>query len=917
MSEASAPSRTRQAGVMAVTAILVLGLAAPPLVEGAIIPRREAASPTLQPRSVSAKPARTVIPPGYSDRSLHLKLVEGSTVRLRNNQLVDIEGLSVGDLHGVLDGYPGVTIGRLFSRSEEVLERQKRRIEMKSGREQADKNLYFRLRIPEGASLGALIDDLNSLAMVEIAYPEPLPMPMPVTPDFEDQQGYRDPAPDGIDADTATEVCGARGSAITVADIEYSWNLSHEDLGSAAGALVPNQTPVDPFGDNDHGTAVLGEMVSGDNGFGVTGIIHQAGVIVVNANNDEDGYDLADSIDIAHANLAAGDVLLIEQQISGPNGCNNGVSGCVAVEWVEAYYDAIVAATSDGIIVVEAAGNGAENLDDGATYGTPFPDGRADSGAIIVGSGGSCINPERSRRPSSTFGARVNLQGWGECVVTTGYGTLQGGPVNEWYASGFNGTSSASPIVAGAAGALSSAAQTLLGGPPSPTGVRATLMATGTAQNTGAGTLAGNIGPMPDLKAALATVETVAPVLTCPASVVEECTSPAGAIVTYSVTATDDCDPTPTTTCTPPSGSLFPIAVTPTICESLDAVDNTGTCSFNVTVQDTTDPVLVCPDDITVECTGNCGIEASDPQLAGFFAGVMVSDVCDSSPTLVNDAPSFFMLGATPVTWTATDDHMNSTTCTAIVTVEDTIPPEITASLSRTTLWPPNHKLVEIAATVEVFDICDPNAGFVLTSITSDEPENGLGDGDTAPDIVDADFGTADTSFQLRSERSGTGDGRTYTITYTASDKSGNTTPVVVEVVVPHNRSGSALASSGFTKNGRGFQAGASEFSLIVPSTPLLDARAINAEGAMVGNHAGAVRPARHAVADFTGDGLVDLRLVYPVTAVREIGAAGNRSDSIGLHYERASDHSAYLVADIFALGKPLSLKERQKIAPR
>jgi hypothetical protein len=86
-----------------------------------------------------------------------------------------------------------------------------------------------------------------------------------------------------------------------------------------------------------------------------------------------------------------------------------------------------------------------------------------------------------------------------------------------------------------------------------------------------------------------------------------------------------------------------------------------------------------------------------------------------------------------------------------------------------------------------VDDICDPHPTFVLTSITSNEPDNGLGDGDTPGDIQGADFGTADTSFKLRAERSGNLTGRVYTIVYTASDKSGNTSTATVRVLVPHN----------------------------------------------------------------------------------------------------------------------------------
>ncbi len=215
------------------------------------------------------------------------------------------------------------------------------------------------------------------------------------------------------------------------------------------------------------------------------------------------------------------------------------------------------------------------------------------------------------------------------------------------------------------------------------------------------------------------------------------------------------------------------------------------TDTVSITVVDTIPPVITCPSNITVECTGNCGIDKDDPQLTAFFAGASATDICDATPTITDDAPSFIMLGTTTVTFTARDADGNSATCTADVNVQDTIKPTISVVLNRVTLRPPNHKLMDIGAVVTVYDICDPNPTFVLTSITSNEPDNGLGDGDTAGDIQGASFGTADTSFKLRSERSGTGTGRVYTIVYTASDKSGNTQTATVRVVVPHNANAS------------------------------------------------------------------------------------------------------------------------------
>jgi hypothetical protein len=209
----------------------------------------------------------------------------------------------------------------------------------------------------------------------------------------------------------------------------------------------------------------------------------------------------------------------------------------------------------------------------------------------------------------------------------------------------------------------------------------------------------------------------------------------------------------------------------------------------SITVVDTTPPVLVCPANVTVECTQGGGTPANDPQLAPFFAGASATDVCDPSPSLVNNAPAFFPVGQTSVTFTATDDDGNESTCQRTVTVQDTTPPVITVTLNHSVLWPPNHRLVDIVASVTVTDICDPNSTFVLTSITSSQPENGTGDGDTAPDIVGAALGTPDTEFQVRAERQENDPaGRLYTITYTAMDGSGNTAQAVVHVLVLHHQ---------------------------------------------------------------------------------------------------------------------------------
>lgn len=123
------------------------------------------------------------------------------------------------------------------------------------------------------------------------------------------------------------------------------------------------------------------------------------------------------------------------------------------------------------------------------------------------------------------------------------------------------------------------------------------------------------------------------------------------------------------------------------------------------------------------------------------------------------------------------------------VSVSDETPPEIDASVSPTNLWPPNHMLETITANVTASDNCG-DVTVALDSIVSDEPDNGtgIGDGNTVNDIQNAAFGTEDLMFDLRSERDKEQDGRTYTITYEASDGSENTATDEATVHVPHDQ---------------------------------------------------------------------------------------------------------------------------------
>lgn len=201
----------------------------------------------------------------------------------------------------------------------------------------------------------------------------------------------------------------------------------------------------------------------------------------------------------------------------------------------------------------------------------------------------------------------------------------------------------------------------------------------------------------------------------------------------------------------------------------------------------------------TATIVDDCGANANDvsvqvfKQANNFTAGPPVFNAVQTSATTVSVTGSVLVsnVSSSPAVLSievSGKDACNLSSSDLVeVQVVDNTPPTISAQVQPASLWPPNHKLHEIAAMVNVTDNC-PGSGFVLTSITSHEPDNGIGDGNTVNDIQDAAFGTADTLFRLRAERAGPGAGRIYSITFTASDASQNTATATPVVVVPHNK---------------------------------------------------------------------------------------------------------------------------------
>jgi hypothetical protein len=217
-----------------------------------------------------------------------------------------------------------------------------------------------------------------------------------------------------------------------------------------------------------------------------------------------------------------------------------------------------------------------------------------------------------------------------------------------------------------------------------------------------------------------------------------------------------------------------------------DDCGNTTSHVQEILVTDITPPTFTEPADITIYKDANCDHDAS----VGVTGDVTnEDDNCDNTldATFTDVTVDGSCIGELFITrtWSLSDDCGNTTTHDQLITVRDTTRPSITGvSPDPAVLWPPNHKMRDVTINYTAVDNCSPVTNSL--SVTSNEPVDGDGDGNTAPDWVVVN----DTLVQLRAERSGTGNGRIYTITITSTDDCGNVATTTTTVTVPHNMGG-------------------------------------------------------------------------------------------------------------------------------
>ncbi len=242
----------------------------------------------------------------------------------------------------------------------------------------------------------------------------------------------------------------------------------------------------------------------------------------------------------------------------------------------------------------------------------------------------------------------------------------------------------------------------------------------------------GWISTAPETSCVVCSVDTGAPELTCPvyAAPIECAGAPMALdadVALGSASAWDACGQPVTLANDAPA--TFPVGTTPVTWTATDAAGNTSSCVSNVTIVDTTPPVLTCPEahEVTPD-DGVCG--------AALALTPTVDDACDpDGVTLVSDAPALFPVGTTTVTFTAVDAAGNQATCTTDVTVGAGQPRAITCDPDVSFEVPADACQVDEVLTAQVVDQCTPTV-----TLTADTRAYSVGEHDV---IFTADEGTA------------------------------------------------------------------------------------------------------------------------------------------------------------------------------
>jgi hypothetical protein len=195
-------------------------------------------------------------------------------------------------------------------------------------------------------------------------------------------------------------------------------------------------------------------------------------------------------------------------------------------------------------------------------------------------------------------------------------------------------------------------------------------------------------------------------------------------------------------------------------------------------------PVADAGADQALECVAGGALASLDGSGSSDADGAIVSYEWSQAGVVFATTESVdrqLALGVHDFTLTVTDNDWASASDVVTVDVSDSQAPVIEANVHRTSLWPPNHAMIHVA-TVAAGDACD-GAADLRVEVASNQPDNGLGDGDTSPDWKVESNPDGSLSVFVRAERAGNSR-RTYTIAVTATDQSTNSSTQVLTVTV-------------------------------------------------------------------------------------------------------------------------------------
>lgn len=425
------------------------------------------------------------MPPNPLSRVI-VKFVEAVVLPYRDDIEDEIELRGIGQWNALRAAFPGIRIRRAFRRLEEtnlnaIVNRGSQRDSTYQPRKLWNFFLVECASTDQAEQVAAVLRSWNSVESAEVDRAVLL---------TQCSSNYLGPSPAGIDALHAHNVPGGDGTGQSLVDLELGWVLNH-------AALAPHAIPPPLTGENDpgsagHGTSALAVACGRDTAQPFHGIAFNVqSVRLISAKPTRGAAAVSVAADgimdaLDKAVFAFGDVLLIEI-----------TDGFHPLEFTDLCYQAIRAATATGVVVVEAAGNGAMDLDNQVDVNGDLVFTRAvrDSLAIVVASSTSAM--PYAARASSNFGSRIDCFAWGDSIFTAT--STNPAVMNSYSPPCFEDTSGAAAIIAGAALSVQGMAQALAGARLAPEQLR-DILADATNGTTAAGARGNALGVMPDLQ---------------------------------------------------------------------------------------------------------------------------------------------------------------------------------------------------------------------------------------------------------------------------------------------------------------------------------------------------------------------------------------------------------------------------------